>query len=178
MAFCMGEAGKFTRHLCLHLGAPYTYAALDAESATAPGQYTVAQMEELLNRSNYPYRALGLEESIFCGGEAPSVQIPCSKSIAQRAILAAALACGTTILENFEPCNDSAGALEVIKGLGARVSAEGNVLRIESAGAGSLKAFPGYLPGRADFLPVCLFPFRHIFAQMAVRLRLPVPEAF
>ena len=158
VAFCMGEAGKFTRHLCLHLGAPYTYAALDAESATAPGQYTVAQMEGLLNRSNYPYRALGLEESIFCGSEAPSVQIPCSKSIAQRAILAAALACGTTILENFEPCNDSAGALEVIKGLGARVSAEGNVLRIESAGAGSLKGISRIFTGESGLLTRLLIP--------------------
>lgn len=158
VAFCMGEAGQFTRHLCLHLGAPYTYAALDAESATAPGQYTAAQMEELLNPANYPYRALGLEESIFNGGAVPSVQIPCSKSIAQRAILAAALACGTTILENFEPCNDSAGALEVIKGLGAKVSEEGNVLRIESAGAGSLKGISRMFTGESGLLTRLLIP--------------------
>ena len=58
VAFCMGEAGQFTRHLCLALGAPYTYAALDEESATAPGQYTAAQMEHLLDPANYPFRTL------------------------------------------------------------------------------------------------------------------------
>lgn len=170
VAFCMGEAGKFTRHLCLHLGAPYTYAALDAESATAPGQYTVAQMEQLLDASNYPYKAIKLEESIFHNllqkgnngeeGEnaVPAIQIPCSKSIAQRAILAAALACGTTVLENFESCNDSAGALEVIKRLGAEVSVEGNRLRIANAGAGSIKGASRIFTGESGLLTRLLIP--------------------
>lgn len=158
VAFCMGEAGQFTRHLCLALGAPYTYAALDEESATAPGQYTAAQMEHLLDPANYPFRTLEPEESIFCGGNTPSVHIPCSKSIAQRAILAAALACGTTVLENFEPCNDSAGALEVIKGLGAEVLAEGNTLTIKSAGAASLKGVQKLFTGESGLLTRLLIP--------------------
>ncbi|MEG2849784.1 MAG: type I 3-dehydroquinate dehydratase, partial [Bacteroidales bacterium] len=48
VAFAMGEAGKFTRYLCLALGAPYTYIAYNKESATAPGQYTKAEIEQLL----------------------------------------------------------------------------------------------------------------------------------
>lgn len=166
VAFCMGKAGQFTRHLCLQLGAPYTYAALDLESATAPGQYTAAQMEQLLDAANYPYSTLKLQETIFCtpdgncGEEAgiPSVQIPCSKSIAQRAILAAALACGTTILENFEPCNDSAGAIEVIRKLGARVECNGNTLIVESAGAGSLKGVTSIFTGESGLLTRLLIP--------------------
>ncbi len=158
VAFCMGEAGQFTRHLCLHLGAPYTYAALDAASATAPGQYTAAQMEQLLDPLSYPYSTIKLEESIFNGGSVPSVQIPCSKSIAQRAILATALACGTTVLENFEPCNDSAGALEVIKGLGAEVLEEGNTLTIKSAGAASLKGISRIFTGESGLLARLLIP--------------------
>lgn len=158
VAFCMGKAGQFTRHLCLQLGAPYSYAALDAESATAPGQYTAAQMEQLLDPANYPHSTFRLEESIFAGGNVPSVEIPCSKSIAQRAILAAALASGRTVLENFEPCNDSAGAIEVIRKLGAKVECNGNTLVIESSGAGSLKGVPAIFTGESGLLTRLMIP--------------------
>ena len=183
VAFCMGEAGKFTRHLCLTLGSPYTYAALDSASATAPGQYTKAEMEELLCRENYPFRALKLQESIFAdkcpnqqgtatdttcnladGATAPfdgdpSVQIPCSKSIAQRAILAAAFAEGTSVLENFEPCNDTQGALEVIKALGAKVTLSGSTLTVESGGVDSLKGATSVFTGESGLLTRLLIPF-------------------
>lgn len=48
VAFSMGEAGKFTRLLCLKLGAPYTYVSAGASNATASGQYTREEMERLL----------------------------------------------------------------------------------------------------------------------------------
>lgn len=156
VAFCMGEAGRFTRHLCLQLGAPYTYAALDAESATAPGQYTRDEMERLLEPANYPYTTLRLEETIFAGK--PEVHIPCSKSIAQRAVLAAALANGTSVLENFEPCNDISGAVEVIKALGARVSLNGGTLAVESAGIESLKGTGKIFTGESGLLTRLLIP--------------------
>ena len=159
VAFCMGEAGKFTRHLCLALGSPYTYAALDSASATAPGQYTKAEMEELLSRGNYPFRTLKLQESIFADKCAPAVHIPCSKSIAQRAILAAAFAKGTSVLENFEPCNDTQGALEVIKALGAKVTLSGSTLTVESGGVDSLKGATSVFTGESGLLTRLLIPF-------------------
>ena len=39
IAFCMGEQGKFSRILCLHLGSPFTYVSLG--KAIAPGQFSV-----------------------------------------------------------------------------------------------------------------------------------------
>lgn len=157
VAFCMGEAGCFTRHLCLHLGAPYTYAALDEATATAPGQYTKAQMEQLLSPANYPFESISRGESIFA--RRPQITIPCSKSIAQRAILAAAFANGSTTLENFEPCNDSMGALQVIESLGAKAVVNGTTLTIESQGAESLKGIGRISVGESGLLTRLLIPF-------------------
>ena len=44
IAFCMGEAGKQSRIDCLKYGSPYTYAALTAEEAAAPGQWPTDEM--------------------------------------------------------------------------------------------------------------------------------------
>lgn len=159
VAFCMGEAGKFTRHLCLQLGAPYTYAALDSASATAPGQYTKEEMENLLDAENYPFYTLGIEETIWKNGAIPAVQIPCSKSIAQRAVLASAFAGGTTVLENFEPCNDIMGAVEVIKALGAEVSLRGTTLTVKSGGVESLGGVTSIFVGESGLLTRLLIPF-------------------
>lgn len=156
VAFCMGEAGKFTRNLCLNLGAPYTYAAFGSESATAPGQYTREEMMQLLSPENYPYRTFGIGETIFSG--IPQVHIPCSKSMAQRAILAAALADGTTTLENFWPCNDISGAVEVIKTLGAEVSLNGTTLAVKSGGIGSLENVSSLFTGESGLLTRLLLP--------------------
>ena len=48
IAFAMGEAGRESRLTCLRLGAPFTYACVSAEEATAPGQWTTAEMREVL----------------------------------------------------------------------------------------------------------------------------------
>ena len=48
IAFCMGEAGKLSRVLTLLLGGYMSYAALDAQQVTAPGQMTVRQLRESL----------------------------------------------------------------------------------------------------------------------------------
>lgn len=44
IAFCMGDAGRESRLECLRRGAPFTYAALVAEDAAAPGQWPAADM--------------------------------------------------------------------------------------------------------------------------------------
>jgi 3-phosphoshikimate 1-carboxyvinyltransferase len=49
------------------------------------------------------------------------LQMPCSKSFAQRAILAAALADGTSHLSGYSPCGDNESALAVARSLGATV---------------------------------------------------------
>ena len=157
LAFCMGEAGKFTRHLSLALGAPYTYVAQDEASATAPGQYTREEMERLLNADEYPFHTIPRENTIFREAM-PALEIPCSKSIAQRAVLAAALASGTTVLRNFEPCNDIMGAVEVIKSLGAEVSLEGRTLTVKSKGIGALKGVSSISVGESGLLTRLLLP--------------------
>ena len=45
VAFCMGEQGKFSRILCLHLGSPFTYVSLG--KAIASGQFSVDEIKSL-----------------------------------------------------------------------------------------------------------------------------------
>ena len=45
IAFCMGEQGKFSRILCLHLGSPFTYVSLG--KAIAPGQFSLREIKSL-----------------------------------------------------------------------------------------------------------------------------------
>ena len=45
IAFCMGDQGKFSRILCLHLGSPFTYVSLG--KAIAPGQFSVDEIKSL-----------------------------------------------------------------------------------------------------------------------------------
>ncbi len=47
-AFCMGEVGRISRFATLYLGGAMTYVAPDAQSATAPGQFSARQMAQLL----------------------------------------------------------------------------------------------------------------------------------
>jgi 3-dehydroquinate dehydratase I len=54
IAFCMGKKGAITRFAAPLLGSLFTFAALNSEMATAPGQLTSEQLLEL-------YRGLGVE---------------------------------------------------------------------------------------------------------------------
>jgi len=45
VAFCMGDQGKFSRILCMHLGSPFTYVSLG--KAIAPGQFSVDEIKSL-----------------------------------------------------------------------------------------------------------------------------------
>jgi len=49
VALGMGESGKVTRVASISLGAPFSFAAWDAASATAPGQLTREQMKSALS---------------------------------------------------------------------------------------------------------------------------------
>ena len=120
VAFAMGEAGRSSRLECLRLGSPFTYAALTSEEAAAPGQWPYSEMTEALYSGGF----LPLEGAVL--------QMPSSKSFAQRAIIAAALAdCHSerspepvegrseeSHLDGYTPCQDSENArnvAEVIK---------------------------------------------------------------
>ncbi len=130
LAFSMGKAGQFSRYISLAMGAPYTYVSLPG-AETAPGQYTVEQMERLLAKGN-----IELDWKFSKN----YTTIPCSKSVAQRAVLAAAFAKGVTRLSNFEPCNDITGALRVIEQFGCKVNeVQDGVIEIESGGTDAIK---------------------------------------
>ena len=134
VAFCMGEAGRQSRIDCLKQGSPYTYAALTEDEAAAPGQWPTAEMRKAVYGD---FRFIGTEgENTDC----PRCVMPVSKSFAQRAIIAAALADGTSHLKGYTPCGDNEAALQVARNLGAEISQEGNMLIIRgiSAQLGSL----------------------------------------
>ncbi len=124
IAFAMGERGRFSRRVALTKGAPFAYVSLDNESQTASGQYTLKEMERLFNPNNYPYI---IDNNISID---TTLTIPCSKSISQRAVLAAALSEGVTTLHNYSPCNDSEAIISVIELLGCKVERRDDVLTI------------------------------------------------
>ena len=121
IAFGMGEYGKASRLECLRRSAPFTYAALSEDEATAPGQWTLEAMRKAVYGE-------------FRGFHATGLQIPASKSFAQRAIVAAALSQGTSRLSGYTPCADSEAAIALAKVLGAKVEQQGNILTITGIG--------------------------------------------
>ena len=103
VAFAMGEAGRSSRLECLRLGSPFTYAALTSEEAAAPGQWPYSEMTEALYGGGFSpsegdhrraFSRIGREAQRDDGRpfDGAVLQMPSSKSFAQRAIIAAALA--------------------------------------------------------------------------------------
>ena len=123
VAFCMGDAGRDSRLEVLRLGAPFSYACLTPGEATAPGQWTTADMHAAVYGG---FR--------FAGSKEP-LPMPASKSFAQRAIVAAALANGTSRLGGYSPCGDNESALAAVRKLGAKVTVNGSKLEITGIGA-------------------------------------------
>ena len=187
-AFAMGSAGKFTRYLSLKLGSSLSYTYPDGANATAPGQYSESQLAALLEPGKIELpsllRAPVASTAAACGEnttaapkegtaaaplrERRSIYIPCSKSHAQRAISAAIYSRGKSVLENFQPCNDSAAALEVARQLGCRVEESNMQVTIESPGAEAIKNSLGERvtlhPGESGLLTRLLIPMACYFA--------------
>ena len=179
-AFAMGSAGKFTRYLSLKLGSPLSYTYPDGAKATAPGQYSESQLAALLEPGKIALpsllRAPGASTTAASGESAAaaplrerrSIYIPCSKSHAQRAIIAAIYSRGKSVLENFQPCNDSAAALEVARQLGCRVEESNMQVTIESPGEEAIKNSLGERvtlhPGESGLLTRLLIPMACYFA--------------
>lgn len=146
IAFCMGEAGRESRIECLSKGAPYTYAAMSSEEVAAPGQWPVEEM----------YKAVYGERETL-GTEILSM--PASKSFAQRAIVAAALSEGESLLHGYSPCGDNESAINAVRDLGAKVSIDGDCLRIKGiAATHSSYHKAGLHTGESGFLTRMMIP--------------------
>ena len=141
LAFCMGEAGKSSRIDCLRLGAPFSFAALGDK--TAEGQYQLSEMAAEVYGSYKPYHRAGVE-------------VPASKSMAQRAIIAAALADGTSHLSGYTPCEDSQSAIAAARSIGADIK-EGPTLVIRGCGSKDLDINEIYT-GESGLLTRMLIP--------------------
>lgn len=158
IAFAMGELGRVSRVDCLMNGAPFTYASLNADECTAPGQLSVEEMNVLLYNKKSSTSLDSANASDAEGNSCDSLTeseksivsmfslenivqqrndnrktlhinriydaVPASKSYAQRAIIAAALAQGTSRIYNYTPCADSEAAIEAARALGATISKE------------------------------------------------------
>ena len=137
IAFCMGEAGRMSRLDALRYGAPYTYAALSEGESAAPGQWGTEEMRQAIY-ADFPF--------IGTDGTYSAAAMPVSKSFAQRAIIAAALADGESHLHGYSPCGDNEAALQVARSLGADVQVNGSEVTIKgiSASAGSVTGLSGY----------------------------------
>lgn len=99
IAFAMGDAGRFSRLEAHRQGAPFTYCALRQKYIVAPGMFTVEELENFHNRP----------------AVSGTVSMPASKSVAQRAIIAAMLAKGESEFHNCTRCRDIDSAIGVAK---------------------------------------------------------------
>ena len=159
VAFCMGPEGRESRLEALKQGAPFTYACLTAEEATAPGQWTAAEMDEAVYGN---FRFIGTDETL---------EMPASKSFAQRAIVAAALAQGTSHLTGYSPCGDNESALAAARKLGARVNVKGSELEITGIGAfENCLSINEIQVGESGFLTRLLIPVLSVVADGPVRV--------
>lgn len=157
IAFSMGDAGRESRMQCLAKGAPYTYAALTEEDAAAPGQWSAAEMSSALYGGRRFIDA--------------SLTIPSSKSFAQRAIIAAALASGVSRLSGYSACGDNESAISVARSLGAEVREDGSCLEIKG-----IAAEPGCMEinslhtGESGLLTRLMIPLLPVLSTSPVRI--------
>lgn len=157
IAFCMGDAGRESRLECLAMGAPFTYSSTDTAEATAPGQWTAEEMTQALYGSFEPFYL-------------DNLTMPASKSFAQRAIIAAALAEGTSTLEGFSSCADTEAALETARKMGAEVSLDCNCLKIKGHGVEGIKAIKELDTGESGLLTRLMIPIAALECEKPFRI--------
>lgn len=121
VAFCTGEKGRESRMDCLKYGSPFSYAASSEEDRIDEGQWISEEMHKAIYHGAKKFAKTGLN-------------MPASKSFAQRAIIAAALAEGTSHLGSYTECEDSRAAVKVAEKLGAKVTMRGKTLEIRGIG--------------------------------------------
>jgi 3-phosphoshikimate 1-carboxyvinyltransferase len=118
IAFTMGSVGRYTRLEALNIGAPFMYCTMSAGDKWNIGQFSYLQMEKF----GAGYKIEG------------EITIPASKSVAQRAIVAASLAKGESEFQNLSRCDDIDYALGVAKQIGAGIDVLGDTVTIHSKG--------------------------------------------
>ncbi len=159
VAFCMGFEGRESRLEALRRGAPFTYACLTPEEATAPGQWTTAEMRKAVYGG---FRFIGSTTNT----DGFVIEMPASKSFAQRAIIAAALAHGTSHLSGYSPCGDNESALAAARKLGAKVTVQGSSLEITGIGAfEKCLSIQEIQVGESGFLTRMLIPVLSVIAD-------------
>ena len=158
VAFAMGEKGRASRLEALRRGAPFTYAALTEDNAAAPGQWVYSAMHEAVYGDFRFVKTSGLP-------------MPSSKSFAQRAIIAAALASGTSRLEGYTSCSDNESALAAARTIGAKVALEGSVLTIDGIGAApGCRSIKEIHTGESGFLTRLMIPVLSAISSAPVRV--------
>ena len=184
IAFAMGEAGRQSRLTCLRKGAPFTYAAVAAGEETVPGQWNTAEMmaavyssakmhefaPELPKNGNSSANSARFALELPIHPAAP-IPMPAAKSFAQRAILCAALADGTSHLSGYTPCGDSEAAIGVAEALGSTVRREGDTLTITGIAAkpGCLHA-DAFHTGESGLLTRLLIPVLAVLSDAPVKV--------
>ena len=63
-----------------------------------------------------------------------TVRVPGSKSITHRAIIAASLTDGRSVLKDFLECEDTLYTINALREIGAQITIEGNDLKVEGRG--------------------------------------------
>ncbi len=116
-AFAMGVAGRYSRFESYFSGAPFLYCALRAKYALAPGMPALDYVIDILSHRKIR-------------GE---VSVPASKSIAQRAIIAAVMAKGNSEFHHFTRCRDTDSAVAIAKQL-AGAYMDGDTLVVKGSG--------------------------------------------
>lgn len=149
IAFAMGANGRDSRMGCLRYGAPFTYAALSENEAAADGQWAYSEMLSALYGSRKPFG--------YTSEDLP-LAMPASKSFAQRAIIAAALAEGTSHINGYSPCGDSEAALNVAQKLGSAVERNGNKLSIKGIGGHDRQAEGSIFVNESGLLTRLMIP--------------------
>lgn len=128
VAFAMGLIGRLSRPLSLILGAPWCYVRHPECEPTAPAQPTEQELDALL----FAVTQVVLDGPLQLPREAA---VPCSKSQAQRAIVAAVLATGVTRLEGVGvPADDVRSAMDVARALGCEVECSDGTISVRSGG--------------------------------------------
>lgn len=114
IAFSMGNYGAYSRFESNNMGSPLIYCSLLAKNALVPGMPSIDKVREQFSHPKVE----------------GTVSIPTSKSVAQRAIIAAILAKGESRFHNFTRCGDIDAALVVARQLKAKYTMEGDLLSI------------------------------------------------
>lgn len=60
-----------------------------------------------------------------------TIQVPASKSISHRALICAALAKGTSVIDNLLECDDTAATIGILSAMGARIYRDGTKIVVE-----------------------------------------------